>query len=310
MTIVHIGSNAMKLLGFSSTEPNDIDMIATYDSIRQYAKDHNIKTFYPIQDGKKIFMRDAKGMIYEVEIAYPGTLAEEFIEIVVVHDPETRVACDGSYIASIDALYMLKMSHRFLKNSSHFKKTMRDIISFEKSGCYITNIWQDWYERRVKETYDYSHPKLNQNKDDFFDTPGVEYMYDHDDIHMAIAYHYKSPAYRQFMKDDAEVECDREKFEKLHPFFQINAVVEESCVLAIERSLVPFPGVKPPREAFLFALEKVCTSITSGWFREYAWRHYDDAIAQFDTFFTDYYQRFQEALMAGEIKIHTPKKGN
>lgn len=310
MTIVHIGSNAMKLLGLSSTDPNDIDMIATYDSIRQYAKDHNIKTFYPIQDGKKIFMRDSKGMIYEVEIAYPGTLVEEFIDIVVNHDPETRVACDGSYIASIDALYMLKMSHRFLKNSSHFKKTMHDIISFEKLGCYITNIWQDWYERRVKETYNYSHPKLNQNKDDFFDTPGVEYMYDHDDIHMAIAYHHKSPAYRQFMKDGAEVECDKEKFAQLPTSTQLDAVVEEACVLAIERSLVPFPGKKTTRDAFLFALEKICTSITSGWFREFAWRHYYDAIHHFDVYFTYYHTQFQAAMLEGKIKIHTPKKGN
>jgi hypothetical protein len=77
-------------------------------------------------------------------------------------------------------------------------------------------------------------------------------------------------------------------------------------VLAIERSLVPHPGKKTPEQAYLMALEKVCTSITSGWFREFAWENYE--IASEYTKFADYmFAEFQEALARGEI---LPYKGD
>jgi hypothetical protein len=58
--------------------------------------------------------------------------------------------------------------------------------------------------------------------------------------------------------------------------------MEETYVLALERSLIPFPGKMQPRDAFKLALQKVCTSITSGWFREYAWNNYRKALESYD----------------------------
>ena len=42
------------------------------------------------------------------------------------------------------------------------------------------------------------------------------------------------------------------------------------------------------------ALMKVCTSITSGWFREYAWENYDKVLDLYNELGEDdYVQRFQ-----------------
>jgi hypothetical protein len=56
------------------------------------------------------------------------------------------------------------------------------------------------------------------------------------------------------------------------------------------------------------ALEKVCTSITSGYFREFAWETYHDSINVFnsDSKYSDYDLKFLKAL--GENKIKYFKK--
>jgi hypothetical protein len=70
-------------------------------------------------------------------------------------------------------------------------------------------------------------------------------------------------------------------------------VYEESCVLALERSQIPFPDASP-RKSFEYALMKVCTSITSGFFREWAWEHYDDVLALYNELGeNDYIERFK-----------------
>jgi hypothetical protein len=50
--------------------------------------------------------------------------------------------------------------------------------------------------------------------------------------------------------------------------------------------------------SFLKALEKVCTSITSGWWREFAWENYEAALAMHDR---NYVDRFWKAVEAGTV---------
>ena len=45
----------------------------------------------------------------------------------------------------------------------------------------------------------------------------------------------------------------------------------------------------------MMALEKVCTSITSGWFREYAWENYHRVVHMYKTLgVNDYIDRFHK----------------
>jgi formaldehyde-activating enzyme involved in methanogenesis len=97
----------------------------------------------------------------------------------------------------------------------------------------------------------------------------VVQKYDHDTVHVAVA-HLDKP-------EDEEVMCSKEMFLACDRKIQLYSVVEEAMVLALERSLVPYPGKKTPKEAFTLTLMKVCTSITSGW-REFALENYDAAL--------------------------------
>lgn len=203
-------------------------------------------------------------------------------------------------VAPLNLLYSLKWSHRFLKNSPHFLKTMTTIKNLQRIDGI--DIWDtDWVERRMKETYDYAHPNLNVGKGEFFNS-NFNYVYDHDSIHEAVKVLDK-PAYTYYMDGNAEVNCSKETFFALPRAIRLLGVLEEAYVLAIERSQVPNDFSVDPRKSFNIALEKVCTSITSGWFRQFAWDNYELVQQMYDSIYVD---KFKLALQKGTIK---PYKG-
>lgn len=247
---------------FNRTSSRDIDIIASYDDAVSYIKDGGeVKTCMPYSDGKKLIARyKDNSLIVEAEIAWPGTSGEDLLKLY-----------SGS--APLNVLYMLKMSHRYLKNSPHFKKTMDDIRYFRTLGARITPELEPIYAKRMAETYNYTHPKLSVTKVDFFKDDNISYVIDHDYIHETVKL-FDVPIYKKIAVEGEQVLSSFSKFCNLSDQEKLAAVFEESCVLAIERSLIPHPGVKTPVQAFEMALEKVCTSITSGWFREFAWENY------------------------------------
>ena len=96
------------------------------------------------------------------------------------------------------------------------------------------------------------------------------------------------PAYTKYMKDEADVMTDAEKFFQQKLQTQILGVVEETMVLALERFCFQPHNqkllkqqkhqLKLPKYAFEFCLKKVCTTITGGYFREFAYIHYFEAL--------------------------------
>jgi hypothetical protein len=176
---------------------------------------------------------------------------------------------------------------------------MRDIQLMASLGAKIPETHKDWFKAREKATYTYAHPKLNQGKEGFFDkNQGVTYTYDHDSIHRAMA-HLELPAYEYYKGDTAEVFCDKTKFDALPELTKLYGVIEEAYVLAIERSQVPFEGKPHVKYSFDKALEKVCTSITSGWFRRFSYDNYDKVQSLYDP---NYMDKFRKGIEIGVVK--------
>jgi len=301
--IVLLGSWALRSYIPGFRNPNDVDIVAYYDDIMPYCNHRGgVRSFYPTSGGKKIVAKLNSGTMLEAEVAWENSLSHELMQYVMSDKKSGVWESDGFklYTPSLNVLYALKMSHRYLKDSPHFLKTMRDIQAMREHGAEIPADLQDWYNRRVKETYAYKHPNLMQNKANFFNGDGVPYVYDHDTIHEGVAL-FTMPAYRYYAADDSEVFSDKNKFFAMPRTIQLAGVYEESCVLALERSLIPAPGKLTPEEAFKLALMKVCTSITSGWFREFAWENYDAVIELYKDY-PDYHERFKIALKKGIVK--------
>lgn len=293
-----IGSHAIneqlrKLKGMPYRRPKDLDIVCTSEQAIAFANANfsTITEQYPSTKGGKLIFKgtDCKlpfSNIIEAELVTDESTAKALRDI-ILSDPET-IYKHGMAYASMDVCYLLKISHRYLKNNPHFLKTMRDIQNLRTFGAKIRKGHKQFLKDREAVTYWYKHPKLNQNKQEFFNGDGVPYLFDHDSIHESVKLGEK-PAYSYFQTDGAEVMVDMKKFFTLDEQIRLNAVYEESAVLALERSIIPF-GTNYER-AFLMALEKVCTSITSGKFRHFAYENYGKVRAMFsDEVFDRFFQ--------------------
>ena len=290
------------------TKCNDTDFIGTWDEIEEWIKIAKPTSIRPANKAKNLFcLSNDRSIMVEFEIAWTDSCAAELIRLTMA-DPETMIERNWLgeaplYKASLNLLYTLKMSHRYLRNSPHFLKTMSDIHLFRKHSAVISDMYLDWYKARQKETYHYKHPSLSMKAGEFFNPTEVQYIYDHDSIHRVVARQKDTPAYTLFKKDGAEVQVDKAKWELLPLEVKLNAVLEESYVLALERSQVPYKGQVDPTTSFDMALMKVCTSITSGWFRDFAWENYYTVKSLYNP---DYTNNFWRAVGAGEVPLHKP----
>lgn len=296
-----LGSGALSHHTFGIRKPADIDLLGTFDDCQEHikyvGKAERITANYPAQSGKKIIVKTTEH-IREYEVAWPDSDSEALLKII---EADKRFISDwdhgGVLVPDLDVLYALKMSHRYRKDSPHFKKTLDDILLMRKLGAKIRPEHQEWLTWRERETYQNVLPKLNQSKKDFFDNSSNIYTLDHDSIHEAVK-HLDMPAYEYFKPDTAEVMTSKELFFKCSRKVQMYAALEEVMVLSIERSIHPFPEVDR-RWAFNKAHEKLATSISSGWFREHVWESYYEIQGMYSE---DYVDKFYDALHNGRIK--------
>lgn len=299
-----IGSRALNhwLKPEDQRDPKDLDIIGTYEEIEAFTKNlkrhEKIKAQYPINSGKKILIK-TENRIIEAELAWDNSNSLTLQQL--IHKDGVKQNIDGvdMVVAPLNILYTLKMSHRYLKDSPHFLKTMKDIQLMRKYNATIPEEYQNFYKERQAIQYNYKLPKLNQSKDTFFSGDGIIYEYDHDTIHEAVKF-LEQPAYTYYA--DGEVWSSKEKFAQCSEEIKLYGVLEESLVLACERSQLAFNPRPDDRWSFEHALFKVCTSITSGFFREYAWENYDKVIDLYNKVGLNYVEKVDAGIISGVVK--------
>jgi hypothetical protein len=285
---------------------NDTDLIATFEDFTNWYTQNkdDIKSCFPFDKGKKFYVEFNSGDIMEWEIAHSGSTGATFLEkaeghLMESYELEMPGKTNTVLVPTMDWLFTIKSSHKYLKDSPHFDKTMRDYhVMKHDLKCQITD--KDWHKAREKATYIRPRPKLNRTKKEFF-TPDVPYKYDHDTIHKAVAkYGFDDqPAYRYYMKDDAEVMSDQSKWDVLPESMKMRGAIEETYVLALERSQIPYRGEIDPIDSFKIALSKLATSISSGWFRHYVYENYYKIL---DMYSPEYLEWLDKGIESGVVK--------
>jgi len=193
------------------------------------------------------------------------------------------IAGQRVYIVNPIGLTIIKRSHlwrdlSFQKHITHYHKHLA------KYRAGFKEVDELILENRTKLTmaaYPQGHPSLKKSVKDFFDDY-VEKKYNHDYLHELVAYHDK-PLYTQLQRDSSSAWCDKDLWDKLSTADKIKCVAEEAQVIAIERFLVPSNWNYAPRHAYLKALDKVCTTLCSGWFRDFAIDNYPEIFNLCDT---------------------------
>lgn len=198
----------------------------------------------------------------------------------------------GNGIAPPEYLFAIKAGHITFPHRQWEKHIMdyhilKAIIKDE--DVYNPYLIRDLTKQHKKSTEDrlgkQKLPKLKgTTKEEFFDDFVVKYV-EHDAIHQMVA-HKEFPMYHYMQKDHTLVECHKELWEEFSHEDKLHCVMEECYVIALERHIIP--TLKGDRvglnyhDAFKWALMRVCTTLCSGWFREYAIDHYFEVLNSYN----------------------------
>lgn len=282
----------------------DVDLIADKEFVE------NIKTPpESFKEGSKGvgYVFKIQNTILEISVPSPETAYDKVLKI--SQGSEREILGFKVIVCNLTVLTALKKAHLVIHHKwehhineyNVLKKLLKvEVFDPKQFGPEVADIYKT-HRKEVQEGI--KHPKLNTGKDYFFEEAEFK-IFDHDNIHQAIALG-TVPAYTLML--DGEVWCSRKKWDALSEEDKLRCVIEESAILALERSIIPslyldcrFRGAK---WAYEFALSKVCTTITSGFFREYAIEHHKKAVEARP----DYVKAFFEGIKKGMIKILKPE---
>ncbi len=179
-------------------------------------------------------------------------------------------------------LAIIKRSHlwrslSFGKHITHYHKYLRRFTK-EFSQHDI-----DVLARRTKmtmEAYPQQGPNLRQPVEEFF-TDAVTKKFSHDWLHELYAFTDR-PIYTKMQRDPSTAWCEKDMWDEFTHTQKMYAVAEEALVIATERFLVPNDFNFPAKLAYHKAVEKICTTLCKGWFRDFAIDNYPQALAMFD----------------------------
>ena len=122
-------------------------------------------------------------------------------------------------------------------------------------------------------------PNLNQTVQEFF-TDGVKKVHNHDFVHALFAYQ-EQPMYTRLQTDSTRAWCSKELWDGLTHVEKLQCVAEEAYVISTERFLVPKNWEYPMKLAYMQSLQKICTTLCSGYFRCFAIDHYPEVLSMF-----------------------------
>lgn len=221
-----VGSHALKALGVCNREPKDMDLWSN---------------------------KPESGHLFGQKVDH--LWHERFAEFI----PET----DQAQYATLDQMYTIKLSHSHweLKNGS-WGKHIYDLIQLQNAGAKLDmglykvlyKVWEEMHGKKVMN--------LDQDKTEFFDD-AVRRMYDHDSLHESVAFGDR-PIYEEILRDGATVDVDSRKLWALPHERIVQLFIEEICVTALERIVIPRNYQTSPGAAYMWALRRTVTSLTKG----------------------------------------------
>ncbi len=186
------------------------------------------------------------------------------------------------HVVSLLGLAIIKRSHlwRDLSFDKHITQYHRHLSRYiDQASPEDLQILANRTELTRKE-YPQFQVSLNKSVEEFFDDAVVK-KFSHDWLHELFAYNTE-PMYTKLQTDKNSAWCEYEKWCTMTEQEKLQCVAEECYVIAMERFVVPSDYKYIPKLAYLKALAKVCTTLTSGWFRDFAIDNYPKIIELWD----------------------------
>ena len=176
-------------------------------------------------------------------------------------------------LAIINRSHLWRATDKFQKHITHYHRYLKQYLP---KVCYDLDVRTEL----THQMFPQFHPKLNQSVDDFFDD-AVTKVYNHDYLHQLYAYEER-PMYTKLQTDKESAWCSPDLWRLLSYNQKLQCVAEEAYVIATERFLVPKDWNYPSKLAYMKSIDKICTSLCSGYFRDFAIEEHPKLIQMFD----------------------------
>jgi hypothetical protein len=302
----------------------DYDVIMSFD---EYVNWHDtyrdyIKSAHLTNENKfkVVVIKDDVRKVYEIEIAFDIQSQSTSVELLMHYKNKPQVTdatVEGFFGESYRALtleYQALTKRSHLIYPVHFEKNMSDYQLFKRllGDFERDELMQQYYTLRfneAKERYNQRTPNLNVTTEDFFSSKlAVPNYFVHDDIHEAMAHHDR-PIFTMMQPDPSKAWCSKEMFFNLPFEYQVQCVQEEAYVIALERYIIPQYGNdwEDYFESYKKAVKRICTTLTSGWFRSFAIENYQAVIANYNPDFVEIFKTKVEQGKVRPIRDDVPK---
>lgn len=302
-----VGSQALnhhaQKQGIGYRKPTDLDINCTEREMVRFAARHGqLDNLIETSKGHWIISQAPEYRVIEFEII-EHCKSDRMYEMILGWDVDyMAVYGEKLRIATVPILYSMKRSHRHFPRQWH--KHIADYHLLKKMVGGV-DIWENITKQReaeTKERFGLKTPSLNKKTEEFFDDTVSNKVFIHDEIHAVMA-HYDAPLYERIKVDPNLVKCSKEKFYALTEQERIECVLEEAYVIALERAIIPmlFSGgpLATADKAIQWSLMRICTTLTSGWFRDYATENYP---AIYGAYSREYVDKFLRAVQVGRIE--------
>jgi len=296
-----VGSKALKYhFPNLNREVKDIDIIGTKGDIdylieilcpERVVSTKWLTTLFKIKKKDSFFNTD------NVEIL--NSTGSRSLSMYLKHRENSEPFLHGLRWASKEVLLSLKKSH--INFPIKFNKHIIDynILLNELKEDKLRNITKLNFQETKERFGELKTPSLKNKTTEFFGQSEkfVKYFYVHDDLHKVMA-HYNQPIYSDMQIDESNAWCEKSIWDGFEFDKKIKCVLEEAYVIALERKIIPMLNGSS-KSAFDWALMRICTTLCSGWFREFATDNWSKIVDQYDK---DYVLKFLEAEYSGLIK--------
>lgn len=300
-----VGSKALKYrFPRLSREVKDVDIIAYEAQVTELQmqlcpekiiKKPSIVTFYNIQNKNEVFDRP------NVEILLADN--SESLKMYLIYQ---KLKFGDDLFAASEILYSLKKSH--INFPIKFEKHIEDytfLNAYFSGNDTLHKVTKINFIETEKRLGKLNTPSLNKSVDSFFDQSKkfVKSYFVHDHIHQAVA-HYEQPLYLRMQRDVTMAKCEKELWEKFTFDDKCKCVLEEAYVIALERKVLPVIYGDSTEwvssdDALKWSLKRICTTLTSGWFRKFATDNYMFILKNYNK---DYVTDFLSKVEQGSIK--------
>jgi len=273
--MIVIGSRALAYWFPAYREPKDFDCVASLAEATSWINDMGsmVKTVLPSPSGDKLEVRLHDGLNIEIELI--EQIPSDALLAELLHTGKLDFHGATFFVPSLTVLFLIKKSHIF--QPIHWQKNIADYHFLRHHAYEPSESEARFFQTRRAEVNARAKkkpPSLMMTNSDFFRQHKlpVQTQFPHDALHWAVAY-YDEPVFNKMKHDPSLAKCDRDLFEALPLEMRLRCVREETMVIALERYLLP--GIETDQDvAYAKALERVCTTLTSGWFRTFAVENY------------------------------------